>query len=375
MIRFYAGHECLWNKLHDEYSNLSKRHQLWTWIAKQFGPNVSGYEVECVMKNLRREALDEFRRIEACKKRGGLCGKPSFDLLDEFLFLLPQQVKVESTAPAKAPAYNMQPSRPVLQPDSGAFEDSESLQFSDEVSDSVDSANPDVDAITTFLSSGSGEDSDADLDEFCHELRQELDAGSSPRRLNAFNVTISRRAKFHTLLSQKDTVTKLINLYRQNECLWNPSCPDYKSAEYQEKVWKDIASAIDTNMPVVPVKRKVHVLRDQWEAAGRKELPMPKLFDYPDFGFLTHAVAETAASAVEQLTNIQVVELDRIDSGSEAMQADLTDFAESSNRNTSNTEQTVALLPSEYIISNKGQHIANLCEQSGKSLMYYVMRS
>ncbi|XP_015035582.2 uncharacterized protein [Drosophila pseudoobscura] len=188
------------------------------------------------------------------------------------------------------------------------------------------------------------------------------DAGSSPRRLNAFNVTISRRAKFHTLLSQKDTVTKLINLYRQNECLWNPSCPDYKSAEYQEKVWKDIASAIDTNMPVVPVKRKVHVLRDQWEAAGRKELPMPKLFDYPDFGFLTHAVAETAASAVEQLTNIQVVELDRIDSGSEAMQADHTDFAESSNRNTSNTEQTVALLPSEYIISNKGQHIANLCE-------------
>ncbi|XP_017153002.1 uncharacterized protein LOC108162670 isoform X2 [Drosophila miranda] len=178
------------------------------------------------------------------------------------------------------------------------------------------------------------------------------DAGSSPRRLNAFNVTISRRAKFHTLLSQKDTVTKLINLYRQNECLWNPSCPDYKSAEYQEKVWKDIASAIDTNMPVVPVKRKVHVLREQWEEAGRKELPMPKLFDYPDFGFLTHAVAETAAAAVEHPTNIQVVELDRIDSGSETMQADHTDFAESS----------VALLPSEYIISNKGQHIANLCE-------------
>ncbi|XP_022224439.2 uncharacterized protein LOC111075458 [Drosophila obscura] len=162
------------------------------------------------------------------------------------------------------------------------------------------------------------------------------DSASSPRRLNAFNVKFSGRAKFHTILSQKDTVTKLIHLYRQNECLWNPSCPDYKSAEYQEKVWKDIASAIDTNMPVVPVKRKVHVLRDQWEAA--KKFPMPKFFDYPDFGFLSQA-----AAAVEE----QVVEPDRMDSGSEqTVQAD----------------EAGAELSSDYVIANKAQHIANLCE-------------
>ncbi|XP_034129916.1 uncharacterized protein LOC117584874 [Drosophila guanche] len=169
----------------------------------------------------------------------------------------------------------------------------------------------------------------------------DAEASSPQRRLNAFNVKINRRAKFHTLLSQKDTVTKLIQLYRQNECLWNPNCPDYKSSEYQEKVWKDIASAIDTNMPVVPVKRKVHVLRDQWEAA--KEGPMPNFFDYPDFGFLSQA----PAAVEEQPNNDQVVESDRMDSGSEqTIQAD----------------EAMAVFPSEYVISNKSQHIANLCE-------------
>lgn len=161
--------------------------------------------------------------------------------------------------------------------------------------------------------------------------KSDSDTERIPQRPNAFNVKLNRRLKFPFLLAQKEVVTQLIDLYRQNECLWNPNCPDYKSAEYQEQVWRNIAMAIDVNMPVVEVKRKVQVLRNKWEAL--KESPLPKMLNFPDFEFLTDE------------SNGQ---RDRMGSGSDK----------------TNSESKILVLTENQELehNNKAQHIANLCE-------------
>lgn len=167
--------------------------------------------------------------------------------------------------------------------------------------------------------------------------KSDSDSKNTPQRINAFNMKRNRRNQFATLLAQKEVVKQLVNLYRQNDCLWNTNCPDYNSAECQERVWREIATAIDVNMPVVQVKRKVLVLRSQWEAF--KDLPIPKPLDYPDLSFLN-----------DELKTVPVVE--RVNSGSEQTQLQ---FLEKS-------QETEANIPSESKIINKSHHISNLCE-------------
>lgn len=95
MIRFYAGHECLWNCQHEDYFNEKKRRVLWSWITRQFGGNVSRSQVEYVMKILHAKALREFKRMDRCRQKGVQFSRPTFDLLEEFQFLL-QDVEVKA---------------------------------------------------------------------------------------------------------------------------------------------------------------------------------------------------------------------------------------------------------------------------------------
>lgn len=170
--------------------------------------------------------------------------------------------------------------------------------------------------------------------------KSDSDPERIPQRPNAFNVKLNRRLKYPSMLAQREVVAQLIDLYRQNACLWNPSCPDYKSAEYQEQVWRNIAKAIDVNMPVVEVKRKVQVLRNKWEAL--KESPLPKMLDFPDFGFLM---------------DDSYGEKERMGSGSEKTNSDSKILVLAENQ-----ELKHSFLSERKIDNNKTQHIANLCE-------------
>ncbi|KAH8269387.1 hypothetical protein KR018_011073 [Drosophila ironensis] len=82
LIRFYSGHECLWNSQHEDYFNTEKKKALWVWIARQFDKKLSSSEVEYEAKLLHRRALNELKR-----RAQGL-PRSSFDLLDEFSFLV-----------------------------------------------------------------------------------------------------------------------------------------------------------------------------------------------------------------------------------------------------------------------------------------------
>ncbi|XP_046865938.1 uncharacterized protein LOC124460002 [Drosophila willistoni] len=87
LIRFYAGHECLWNELNPDYYDSNKRNHLWSWIARQFGPKTYKSDVEFEIQVLQKRALQEFERIEHFQGMGMKC-KPTFELINEFQFLL-----------------------------------------------------------------------------------------------------------------------------------------------------------------------------------------------------------------------------------------------------------------------------------------------
>lgn len=88
LIRFYAGHECLWNRESEDYFNQNKKQALWEWIARQFGGKLTRHQVEYEAKFLHKQALQELNRIHRCQENG-LPGKSNFDLLNEFWFLMP----------------------------------------------------------------------------------------------------------------------------------------------------------------------------------------------------------------------------------------------------------------------------------------------
>lgn len=88
LIRFYAGHECLWNRESADYLNTKKKEALWEWMARQFGGKLTSHQVEFEAKFLHKQALQELKRIHSSQEKG-LPGKSNFELLNEFWFLMP----------------------------------------------------------------------------------------------------------------------------------------------------------------------------------------------------------------------------------------------------------------------------------------------
>nr|XP_017107087.2 uncharacterized protein LOC108132268 [Drosophila bipectinata] len=95
LVRFYAGHECLWNRENADYFNNKKKHDLWEWIARQFGGKLSRQQVEFEAKRLHKRALQELKRLHSCQEKGLPC-TCNFELLNEFLFLIPNDQMKES---------------------------------------------------------------------------------------------------------------------------------------------------------------------------------------------------------------------------------------------------------------------------------------
>jgi len=63
-------------------------------------------------------------------------------------------------------------------------------------------------------------------------------------------------------------IFKIINLYRQSECLWNFKSSNYKRTDLKNKAWQEIAKEMTKN--VDEVKKKIKNLRTAYISEKKK---------------------------------------------------------------------------------------------------------
>ncbi|XP_042888465.1 uncharacterized protein LOC122263888 [Penaeus japonicus] len=61
---------------------------------------------------------------------------------------------------------------------------------------------------------------------------------------------------------------KLIDEYEKQPSLWDVFCPEFKDREHKNNSWKVMAESAGVDVP--EVQRKIHNLRNQWNAEHRK---------------------------------------------------------------------------------------------------------
>ncbi|XP_067637376.1 uncharacterized protein [Eurosta solidaginis] len=103
-------------------------------------------------------------------------------------------------------------------------------------------------------------------------------------------------------------VLELISMYRESECLWNPSCAEYKDIKFRNNTWKDFADHFDKD--VYEIKKKIKNLRCMYnyerkriEKATKisdKNNIEPRLYYYDEMTFLDPVIVMRPVSLLEQ---------------------------------------------------------------------------
>lgn len=94
----------------------------------------------------------------------------------------------------------------------------------------------------------------------------------------------------------KNDVIKLINLYKENPCLWDINSRLYKRHDFKSTAYENISQ--NMNLPVEVIKKKIKSLRNTYTTEKKKietskksgsgfdELHESCLFYYEEFSFL-----------------------------------------------------------------------------------------
>ncbi|XP_030380637.1 uncharacterized protein LOC115628593 [Scaptodrosophila lebanonensis] len=166
LIRFYSGHECLWDRNHPDYCNHDLKDNLWSWIANQFGSQVTKSDVEFEIHLLQNQAVQELQRMQTYQKMG-IKFDTTFDFLDEFLFLLEdeeEEVQKTKSNPTIANAIDtiVKKSKTKICPASSNFVSSAVAKISK------------LPAALTVNESKLLTAEKSNLDSFCNSLKEEL---------------------------------------------------------------------------------------------------------------------------------------------------------------------------------------------------------
>lgn len=113
-------------------------------------------------------------------------------------------------------------------------------------------------------------------------------------------------------------ILKLIEMYKQNECLWNIHTPMYKKYELKQMAWDKIAKEFNTN--VDNVKKKIKFLRTTFSSEKKKvdhsmktgralDIYVPSLFYYNDISFLKNTILARDSNSTENSSNENNVEI------------------------------------------------------------------
>lgn len=116
---------------------------------------------------------------------------------------------------------------------------------------------------------------------------------------------------------KRDDIEKLIYLYKQNRCLWDYSCKDYKRTDLKKEAWQNMAHIFKKDVEVI--KKKMKYLRSAYvnekkkveEYRGVIPTYQPHLFYYDEMAFLDPVIVlrnNPTYGQIEKFENTDVYE-------------------------------------------------------------------